>query len=281
MNGDAVVCPTCGAEFLPHRTRTRCRRCGYRIPIQATVCPKCGAQRVGLVFAIRRGATALMGLLLLVCLGWVVLRAITTNALPRFLGLVEPERSPTPAVIYVVATQALPLPTLLLPPTVEPTVQPSPTPTRRGAPTATPTRRGAPTPTALAPSSIPVILTPTPATYPAPQPLAPLNASIFKGADAKIILEWQPATRAGLSESEWYMISIQYTGRDGKPAERIGWSREARWTVGQEWWNEASPTARTFQWQVTVTRIEGVDPYASPSRVPISPPSPARTFIWN
>ncbi len=292
VTGDTVVCPTCGLELLPrrprvpHRSRVRCHHCGYRIPVDATACPKCGAKRVPLVMAIRtalyRITVAAVGLLLLACIGWVGLRTIRTNALPRLLGLVEPVRSPTPQVIYVVATQPLPLPTLDLPPTVEPVPTISPTPTRRGAPTVTPTRRGASTPTPAAITlTLSLLFTPTPAAYPAPQPLAPENGAVFKGADAKITLEWQPVTRAGLTESEWYMISLQYTGRDGKPAEQVGWSREARWTVSQEWWNEAFPNARTFQWQVTATRIEGVDPFASPSRIPISPPSSARTFVWN
>ncbi len=292
IEGDVVVCPTCGLEVLPrqpqlpHRTRSRCRRCGYRIPVEAAVCPKCGSKRVPLMASVRsvllRVTAAAIGLLLLACMGWVGLRTIQTNAIPRLLGWSTAPRSPTPAVIIVVATKPLPLPTLDLPPTLEPAILVTPSPTRRGAPTVTPTRRGAPTATPQPITlTMSLFFTPTPAAYAAPQPLAPENGAVFKGADAKITLEWQPVTSAGLSESEWYMISLAYTGRDGKPAEQIGWSREPRWTVNKEWWNQAAPTARTFQWQVTATRIEGVDPFASPSRIPISPPSASRLFVWN
>ncbi len=290
--GAAVVCPTCGLEVLPrrpdlpHRARSRCRRCGYRIPVEAAVCPKCGYRRVPLMASVRsvllRVTAVVSGLVLLACIGWVGLRTIQTNAIPRLLGLAQTPRSPTPEVVYVVATQPLPLPTLDLPPTLEPVVLVTPSPTRRGAPTVTPTRRGAPTITPLPITlTTSLLFTPTPAAYAAPQVMAPENGAVFNGADAKITLEWQPVTSAGLSESEWYMISLTYTGRDSKPAEQVGWSREPRWTVSKEWWSQAAPNARTFQWQVTATRIEGVDPFSSPSRTPISPPSSSRIFIWN
>ena len=262
-------------EFLPHRARIRCNHCGHRIPADFEICPRCGADPRASRWPIPRVpkrvaqiAAILLGLFLLLCLGWVIFRAIATNALPRLLGMTEPTRVPTQVVqvIYVVATLVPPTPTLV--PTIAPTPIPkiSPSPTRRGARTPTATR---PAPTIA------------PAAYPAPQLSGPPNTTVFSSAAANIVLEWQPVSPNGLRENEWYRISISYVGRDGKPVEQIRWSKETRWTVLAEWWSDISTDARTVKWNVVVMRIEGIDPFASPNKTPASPPSVTRSFIWN
>jgi hypothetical protein len=129
------------------------------------------------------------------------------------LGLAEPTQAPTQViqVIYVVATSPASTATLI------PTLAPTPTP--RFSPS--PTRKGARTPTAARATA-----TPVPRMYPAPQLLGPANTTVYTGAAANIVLEWQPISSAGLGENEWYRISISYTGRDGKPIEQIRWSTD-------------------------------------------------------
>lgn len=209
----------------------------------------------------------LFGILLFACVGWILFRAISTNLIGRALGLAEPTLAPTQVVqvIYVVATS--PAPTATLFPT------PAPTPTPRFSPS--PTRKNARTPTAARATA-----TPAPKLYLAPQLLGPANATVYMGAGANIVLEWQPVSGAGLSENEWYRITISYTGQDGKPVEQVRWSKEIRWTVLSDWWSDIAQDVRTVKWNVTVVRSEGIDPFAS-NNTPASPPSITRIFIWN
>ncbi|MBI4789322.1 MAG: zinc ribbon domain-containing protein [Chloroflexi bacterium] len=271
----ATFCPSCGMEFLPHRLRIRCNHCSHRIPAEMLVCPRCGADpragRLPIPRVPRRIAklsAILIGSFLLLCIGWVIFRAITTNALARLVGLSEPASVPTQVieVIYIVATSVPPAPTLV------PTLAPTPIPRT----TATTTRRGGPTPTAT--RRVP---TPAPAMYPAPQLIGPLDRTVFAGTGANIVLQWQPVSPIGLRENEWYQISVAYTGRDNKRVQQIGWAKETRWTVPAEWWSDISPESRILQWNLTVIRVEGIDPIGSPNKAPASPPSGTRAFIWN
>ena len=204
--------------------------------------------------------------LLLVCCGWVAFRAVATNTLSRALGFIDqPTSTPTQVVqiIYVIATPAPP--TLPPIPTATPTSKFSPTPTRRGA------RAATPTPTRPAVQSA----------YAAPQLVAPLNATVYQGADSVITLQWQPVSPNGLRENEWYYITINYTAHDGTPGYRYGWSKETRWNVPAATWNDAATDARTYKWSVTVMQIQGAEPLLSPSKTAVSPNSATRTFIWH
>ncbi len=252
----------------------RCAQCGYRIPADVPECPRCGGDPYTRRFPfalpsrnIARASLILLGILLLACLGWVIFRAFSTNLVGRVLGLAEPESAPTQVVqvIYVVATSPAPTPTLIPTATVSPTPRFSPTPTRRSARTPTPTRP---------------IPTPAPTLYPAPVLTGPANTTVYSGANANIVLEWQSVSAAGLGENEWYRISITYLGRDGKPVEQVRWSKEIHWTVLTDWWNDVSQDNRTFKWNVTVVRSQGIDPFAS-NNTPASPSSVTRSFIWN
>lgn len=273
----ASICPACGYKFIPRIVRVRCKRCGRRIPADAAKCPRCGtarsaeraqpdarASRAPLV--VLMGAI-LVGALLVVCIGWIIFRALTTNVLSRMPGLNDPALTPTPVILvtYVIATPIPAAPTLAPSATLTRTSRFSPTPTRRGARTPTPTRR----------------VTPRLGAYAAPQLIAPANATIFTGADASILLEWQPVSASGLPENEWYMISLSFTGHEGSPVSQTGWSKETRWRVPNDLWSDVSPNARTFRWNITVIRIEGSDPFASPSHTPASPTSATRSFLWN
>lgn len=271
---DALECPHCGLERSLLPSRIRCRQCGRRIRADSVVCPRCGRDPYSKAPPSLRVPLFLVGGLLLICSLWVMYRAVTTNTLDRALAWINPAPSSTPTarIAYAVATTRAPLPTLT--PTATPTLTPlhSPTPTL----SPTPTRRGAPTITSTPPPP-----TMTPVLYPnAPQLMAPTEGAAFSGPGAAISLEWQPIANRGLYENEWYAISISFTASDNSLVTRTGWSKEPNWHVPPDWWNDLSPNTRVVSWNVTVVRIEGADPFASPSRLPSSPTSVTRSFTW-
>ena len=105
--------------------------------------------------------------------------------------------------------------------------------------------------------------------------------TVYPGADANILLEWLPVSLSGLRENEWYEIKLIYTARGNAPGEYRHYSKETRWTVQTAWRADLSLDARLVKWYVTVVRVEGLDPFASLNRAPISAPSATRSFIWN
>lgn len=220
----------------------------------------------------------LLGVLLGLCACWVGLRALTANGLMLTLGSDELSPFPTTTIqiIYVQATPLPPTPTLESTPTatltLTPTPQSSPTPTRRGARTSTPT---------LSPTATRIGPTPTSPSFPAPSLLAPPNLAIFTGEDATIFLNWKSVTTGSLPENEWYVISVSFTLRDGKMELRRGWSKGPEWNVPKTFYGDASSKERAFKWNVAVMRVEGADPYTSPSQIPASPTSVTWTFFWN
>ncbi|MCL4487781.1 MAG: zinc ribbon domain-containing protein [Chloroflexi bacterium] len=273
VDSAASTCGACGYELVPHRSRARCGRCGNRIPAEAAVCPRCGVNRADelergprpnrLVQLARIGAIVVAALVCL-CAGWVFLRVVTTNTLSRAIGLTEPIETPTQPVevIYVVATP----PTGPAESATAPRARPSATTARTAtrAPTLTPTATRLP-----------------PGFYPAPELTSPANATIYQGAGDTIVLQWKPVSSSALQDHEWYAVTVSFTARDGSQMLKTGWSKESHWQLPGDWWNQAATDARIFQWSVAVVRIEGADPTVSPTRTPISPPSPTRTFIWN
>jgi RNA polymerase subunit RPABC4/transcription elongation factor Spt4 len=271
ISAEATHCPACGYELLPRRTRIRCKRCGSRIPADATTCPRChGDPRQERVPSwLIRGAAIFVAVLVVLCLGWIIFRVLATNLLARVWNTHPPTTVPT-RVIHVVQVVATPVP-----PTPTGTATLTPTPTARFSPT--PTRRGART----APPALTATPTLPPGFYPLPQLLAPANLTVYEGANANIVLEWLPVTAGALRENEWYEIKLTFTARGNVPGEYRHYTKETRWTVSTDWRGDLSPDARSVQWIVTVVRVEGLNPFASLQRAPISAPSASRTFIWN
>ncbi|MBI3742017.1 MAG: zinc ribbon domain-containing protein [Chloroflexi bacterium] len=259
-------CSACGFEFIPHRARIRCGHCGKRVPADEALCPNCGRdpQSSRVPFTLRVSAIFFIAILI-GCGGWIAVRALIAN------GASAPSVDATPTqLIQVLVVVATPPPTAF--PIITAISNATPTPTSRFSPT--PTRVGTRANNSPTPSR-----TSTPPFYPAPKLLAPLNATIYAGADALIALEWQSVSASGLRENEWYMIAFTFTARDGKTATRNGWSKETRWQVNKEWYADISTSARTINWNVTVMRVEGPDPLSSP-RAPGSPASATQTFFW-
>jgi len=267
VRAEMTVCPACGVELLPRRARIRCKRCGSRIPADATVCPRCKgdprAARVSVLLA--RGAALLLGVLAMICLGCLLVRVLTMNLLVQGFSSASPT-SVRATVIYVIEVVASPTPSPTVTPSPFPTAHVSPTPTRRGARTATPGITATPT--------LP------PGFYPTPQLLAPANMTVYSGTNASILLEWLPVTSGTLRENEWYEIRLMYTARANTPGEYRHYTKETRWRVRTDWYNDLAQDAREIRWLVTVVRVEGLDPFASSMRTPVSLPSAMRVFVW-
>ena len=266
-----TACPACAYELIPHKSRIACKKCGSRIPADSTKCPRCGkdprpsASRISP--RVRRIATISVVVMLVLCVGWVVFRAITTNVIGRTLGFgITPTATPQIVqVIYIVASPVPPTHTPTRTLTATPMVTPSPT--RKGA-------RPAPTVT----PSVPAIPS---GFYPAVPLQAPLNTTVYTGANANIVLEWQSVAPNGLRENEWYEIKLNFTARDGTTGERKSYSKEMHWTVQPDLYNEVATNARTFKWTVNIVRVDGIDPLITTNRTPITVGAATRTFIWN
>ncbi|MCX7839116.1 MAG: zinc ribbon domain-containing protein, partial [Anaerolineae bacterium] len=128
VRAEMSVCPACGLELLPRRTRIRCKRCGSRIPADATVCPRCkGDPRTeGLSAILIRGAVILFGVLVLVGIGLVLVRAVSTNVLRASTPSPTGARVTVIQVVHVVATT-------MPPPTFTPTIVATSTPSGRAS----------------------------------------------------------------------------------------------------------------------------------------------------
>lgn len=269
VRAEMTACPACGDEWWPRRARIRCKRCASRIPADATVCPRCKgdprAERFPSVLV--RGAAILLGVVVVMCIGWGLVRALGNQVLGRAFTAPSPT-AVRATVIHVIQVVATPLPA-----TLTPTV----TPTLTSAARASPTRRGAATATPA------ITATPTlpPGFYPTPQLLAPTNLTVYSGANAQILLEWLPVSTSALRENEWYEIRLLYTARNRTPGEYRHYTKETRWTVRTDWREDLAADAREIRWLVTVVRVAGLDPFASSTRTPVSLPSVTRVFIWN
>ena len=249
--------------------RVNCRNCGYRIRADAEICPHCHIDP-----RTRRPlpSNLLIAILILLVLafGCILASQFLINPMTQFAALgLKPQPTTVIQIIYAVAT--FPPPTATNAPTLTPL--PTLTPTSRFSPS--PTRRGAATITFTPPAP-----SPTSSDYGAPKLIAPTNNANFSGADAEIVLEWQSVVASGLRENEWYLVTISYTARNGTATTQSGWSRETRWSVKKDWWSEASLAVRTFSWSVQLMRVDGADPFTSPTRTPATPPSETRKFVW-
>ena len=208
------------------------------------------------------------GIVLLLCASWIIFRAVTTNAFARALGWDRTPAAPTRIVQVIQVVATAPPPTR--------TSTPSPTPTLTPLPSPTPRRTARPATQAQ------TATLPTPAiAYTAPQLVGPANRTVYTGGDAHILLEWQSVSPTGLRENEWYQITLTFLRRDASPGEQKTFVKETRWVVPPAWSADLSSDTRALQWSIVVVRVEGLDPFASPTRLPVSPASSTRTFFWN
>lgn len=268
-----TICPNCGARL--RRESTNCPQCKREMRVGLAICPYCGEE-----LGRRRIPWKLIAML-----GGVALAAIVIYALLTIL--------PLPVNLPLFAAPPSPTPTeVILPPTATPTDTPRP-------PTATPTATATFTPVITATATITAVATTAPVESPVPREtpiIAPTEAPALKyhapqligpedetglpsdtppefSTGSAIELRWQPV--GTLAEDEWYAVSMTYMDRNGEPAERVRWTKETIWSVGQGL-HDLLGEDRAVSWNVKVVS----DPTGSGEGVAISPPSETWTFRW-
>ncbi|OGO06096.1 MAG: hypothetical protein A2Y73_01915 [Chloroflexi bacterium RBG_13_56_8] len=143
--------------------------------------------------------------------------------------------------------------------TPEPTQEPPLTPTRT------------PQPTRMATLSPGLRTTPQ---YPYRQVylLGPIKNSVFRGPEARILLNWSSV--GILADEEWYMLSIWLSDESDTPITI--WTQATSWRVPKSFYAEEKAPL-DFSWQVTVVEREEEN---QPS-VAISPDSQIYKFRWD
>jgi LysM repeat protein len=141
-------------------------------------------------------------------------------------------------------------------------------------PTSTPTVTPASTSTAV-PRDLPTVrstLTDTTSfTYQQPLLLAPVNDSVFEGADASILLNW--ISVGILTSNEWYQVRIWKA--DAQDAPLIYYTKTTSWRPPLGFYNSES-APYTIRWQVVV-----VDSVTADNAFDMkSPASAMYSFYW-
>lgn len=196
--------------------------------------------------------------------------ATTAPTLPNKTSTSTPTSSPTPEPTNTP-----------LPPTDTPTPPPTPTETTI-PPTDTPTpNTPSPTPTVSTGTATNADFTPpldtTPTPYPALQRLEPNADESFTGANSAPVLTWQPPEE-GLGPDEYYLVTLNYTDREGQPTQISRSATTNAWAAGLDLYQSLHPTERQVQWRVSVVKDNPENPQQI---ISLSAPGPTRTFTWN
>jgi RNA polymerase subunit RPABC4/transcription elongation factor Spt4 len=281
-----TICPECGTRL--RRESRACRRCKREIRTGLAVCPYCGEDLSG-----RR-------------IPWKLVGGLGGVAAVVVVGLLALSMAPLPFELPFIAKAPTATPTeVILPPTPTATATPRP-------PTATPTRRRTATPVitetaTLEPASTSVAnvtSTPqgtaasgsTPTTRETPTP-APTQASGLPYAAPRLVspadetdlpenqirfsfgtvieLVWEPVGTLGASQ--YYQVSLSYTGRGGEQEMQVNWTKETTFEVPGELYENIAVGEREVYWTVTV--VSGT-PGAGSGRA-ISPTSETWMFRWD
>lgn len=245
-----------------------CRNCGKRVSAQGRLCPACGA-------TLRRGWRHVA--LFVLCLAlvgagyYLVARVVTVSRirwqlarLPRpSLAAILPPATPTYVVVSQRSTETRPVPTRI----------PTATPFRSPVPTATPTSTMTPT---AAPTARPATATAA-FRLPAVKLLGPASGAEFGGADASVVLSWEPVGE--LAEDEWYSVNLRYQANNQTNYDGT-WTKETSWRLPSHLFRKPDPATSGFEWDVRVMQRTGSRPDGGNQGVPVSAPGEVRTFQW-
>jgi hypothetical protein len=184
-----------------------------------------------------------------------------------------------PVTIVLVAT-LLPSTATHIPPTEsesEPTSEPSATPAPTLTPTATVRAENIETQVAqptIPPSPIPTIVAVTP-----PSLVAPTDSEQIIGANKRVTLKFQPAQPLG--NQEWHRIQVDFLDRSGNPVSWCDFTKESEQEFPREFFDDSSPSVRSFLWRVNVVRSNQISPSTCDAQYdPLSAPSNVWTFFW-
>jgi hypothetical protein len=262
--------------------RIRCNYCNRRIPASSVVCPNC--QRNPRAFYWKRWHVFLvLGIAALALVaGAIFFAEDLRTVLPTGIALnPTPARTNTraPITVVLVATRAPSTATRLPPsPTREntPTVRPTDVPTLSSW-TATPgaVNTSAQTPNATeTPSPIP-----SPIPVAAPQLISPTDGERIIGANKRVELQFHPAQT--LTSQEWFRIQVDFLDRAGNPVSWCGFTKESSQEFPRDFFDDSSPSIRSFFWRVNVVRSNQFSPTTCDAPYDIlSPPSDPWTFYW-
>ncbi len=152
---------------------------------------------------------------------------------------------------------------------VIPALTPSPTLVA----TATPTLQGTPTRTTTA--LITPTITATPSVvyaYLQPHLLAPVSGSVFKDAEAHLLLNWSSVGILG--EDEWYLLSLWHSEEDVEPIKKV-WTKTTSYRLPAELYPKGQSSCHFF-WQVVVVSQK----LGEEAMVALSPESEMYEFCW-
>lgn len=265
-----------------HTSRIRCNYCDRRIPVSAVVCPNC--QRNPRAFYWKRWHVVLLAVVILAAAVTAFFLAPNLRgAVTRFLAGAQPTLAtaqPTPSAtatsitVVLVATRppstaTHPAPTLTR---VRPTTTQTPTNTATFAitptrPARTPGQTDTPTPV---PTRVPVQ---------PPQLVSPTDGERILGANKRVELRFQPAQKTGAQE--WYRVQVDFLDRAGQPVSWCAFTKLDTFEFPREFFDDSSPTVRSFLWRVNIVRSNQVEPSTcdAPYEV-LSAPSQVWTFYW-
>ena len=196
----------------------------------------------------------------------IALNATSTRTLTRAPITVVLVATRAPATSTRVPPTATHPSATVLPPTSTPTLTATAT---RAANVSTQIPRATETPSPL-PTAIPI----TP-----PQLVSPPDNERIIGANKRVILQFQPAQP--LSAREWFRVQVDFLDRAGNPVSWCGFTKESAQEFPRDFFDDSSPSVRSFLWRVNVVRSEQIVPQTCEAQYEISSaPSEVWTFYW-
>jgi len=116
---------------------------------------------------------------------------------------------------------------------------------------------------------------PLPNLLPGPQWTAPELGEEFIGAQAEIVLRWEPLRE--LEPDEYYEVKVDYAYSEGTPL--LGFATREPWLrLPPDLYDQ--PNCRVFNGSVRLMRSAGDPRQVSPEDVPLSHPSLLTYFLW-
>lgn len=263
--------------------RIRCNYCNRRIPAYSVVCPNC--QRNPRAFYWKRWHILPLLLILALALAAFFLTiganfvGSALNGFKPFTASVFVNPTPTftraPITVIIVATRKPATATRVVPTAVR-TDTPTPSPTISLTPTVTITGTRPPTvpPPTETPSPFPTIVP-----VPAPKLVSPGDGARITGGNKHLILQYQPAEP--ISAPDWYRVQVDFLDRAGNPVSWCGFTKESAQEFPRDFFDDSSPSVRSFLWRVNVVRSNQIVPATCDAPYDVlSAPSEVWTFYW-
>lgn len=267
---------------LSSTPRIRCSYCSHRIPASSVLCPNCQRNPRAFYWKRRHVLILLAALFVALIAAGYWFRTDLGKLVPTGLTLIPTATrafTRTPITIVLIATRppatqtrvAAPPPTL--PNTAVPPPTDPPTMTVTASPTASDSETRLPPPTGT-PSPVPTIIPVT-----APKSVSPANGERIVGANKRVELQFQPAQPLGAFE--WFRVQVDFLDRGGNAVSWCEFTKNSSQEFPHDFFDDSSPTVRSFLWHVSVVRSNQVKPATCDAPYDVlSPSSDPWTFYW-